>query len=300
MKIALTGATGFVGSTLLDLAVEAGHGVQALTRRDQPARVGVNWVRGDLADGDALAQLASGSDVVIHVAGVVNALDREGFEAGNIAGTGAMVDAARAAGVPRFVHVSSLAAREPVLSYYGWSKDGAERKAQKADGCVIVRPPVIYGPRDTEMFELFRAAKSGIVPLPPRGRTSLIHVADLARLLLKLAETGVPDGTLYEADDGHAAGWRHDEMARMIGTAVGRKILPLHVPKRLLMMAGLFDESVRGAKAKLTRDRVSYMCHPDWTAHAEKYPPTSLWQARIATPEGLKQTAEWYRAEGWL
>ncbi len=300
MKLAITGATGFVGSTLIDHALEQGHAVNALTRRDQAPRKSVTWVRGDLANHAALAALCDGCDAAIHVAGVVNAPNRAGFQAGNIAGTCAMVDAANAAGVPRFVHVSSLAAREPALSDYGWSKAGAEGEAAQAANCLIVRPPAIYGPRDTEMFELFRAAKSGIVPLPPRGRASMIHVGDLARLLLTLAVEGAQAGAIYEADDGHENGWSHEEMARMIGAAMGRRIMPLHVPRALLTFAARADRALRGNNAKLTPDRASYLCHPDWTAHADKHPPASLWQARIPTPDGLKQTADWYRAEGWL
>ena len=300
MRIALTGATGFVGSTLMDHALEEGHELRVLTRRDQDARTGVTWVRGDLADHAALRRLADGCEAAIHVAGVVNVPDRAAFEAGNIAGTRAVVAAALKADVPRFVHVSSLAAREPGLSDYGWSKAGAEAEAAKARGCVMVRPPAIYGPRDTEMFELFRAARSGVVPLPPRGRASMIHVADLARLLLALAVGGGAAGAIYEADDGHPNGWTHEEMARMIGAAVGRRIVPIHMPRGLVGLAAGIDRGFRGAKAKLTPDRARYMCHPDWTARADRQPPTSLWQAQIPTPEGLRQTAEWYRQAGWL
>ncbi len=301
MKIALTGATGFVGSTLMDLALEEGHHLHALTRREQDARQDVTWVRGDLADHAALKRLADGCDAAIHVAGVVNVPTRAAFEAGNIVGTRAVVQAAAAANVPRFVHVSSLAAREPELSDYGWSKAGAEAEAAKAQGCVMVRPPAIYGPRDTEMFELFRAARSGIVPLPPRGRASMIHVADLARLLLTLAVgSEAPAGAIYEADDGRPSGWSHEEMARMIGAAIGRRIVPIHMPRGLVGLAASVDRGFRGTKAKLTPDRARYMCHPDWTARADRQPPASLWQARIPTPEGLRQTAEWYRAAGWL
>ncbi|GGD68820.1 NAD-dependent epimerase/dehydratase family protein [Croceicoccus mobilis] len=301
MRLALTGATGFVGSTLMDLALAEGHELKALTRRDQPSRANVEWVRGDLSAHDALAELASGCDAVVHVAGVVNAPDRAGFEAGNIAGTQAMVAAARKTNVPRFVHVSSLAAREPQLSDYGWSKAGAEEAAREAEGWVAVRPPAIYGPRDTEMFEIFRAAKAGIVPLPPRGRASLIHAQDLARLLLTLAVAAdAPRGVVYEADDNRLNGWSHAEMARLIGDAVGRKVYPLHMPKSVLELAAKGDRLIRGGKAKLTPDRVSYMTHPDWVSRAEMRPPASLWQPQIPSPEGMKQTADWYRAEGWL
>ncbi|MBK2451879.1 SDR family oxidoreductase, partial [Escherichia coli] len=155
--LAITGGTGFVGSTLIDLALARGHQVRALTRRPQPTRDGVTWVEGALDTPDALAELTTGADAAIHVAGVVNAPSRDGFSRGNIDGTRAMVAAATGAGVERFVQVSSLAAREPRLSAYGWSKAEADALVKASDlDWTIVRPPAVYGPGDMEMFELFR------------------------------------------------------------------------------------------------------------------------------------------------
>ena len=181
MTLALTGATGFVGSTLIEIAVEAGVGLKALTRREQRAQASVEWVAGDLGNKEALRRLVRGSEAVLHVAGVVNAPDPAGFEAGNVTGTLNLIEACQAEGVRRFVFVSSLSAREPELSAYGASKARAE-KVVIASGLdwTIVRPPAIYGPRDTEMFEMFRIARWGLMPMPPReGRMSVIHAADL-------------------------------------------------------------------------------------------------------------------------
>ncbi len=185
--LAITGGTGFVGGRLIDLAIESGYEVRALARRTQPDRPRVTWIEGALDTPAALDALVRGADAVIHVAGVVNAPDRAGFAVGNIAGTQAMVDAARTAGVGRFVHVSSLSAREPALSNYGWSKAEAEAVVV-ASGLdwTIVRPTAIYGPGDMEMRDMFRMARFGLALLPPPGRISVIEVGDLARLLLAL------------------------------------------------------------------------------------------------------------------
>ena len=157
MTLAVTGATGFVGQALLD---RAEHQVRALARKPQSPRQNVEWIAGDLADKAALARLVSGAEAVIHVAGVVNAPDPTAFEAGNVTGTLNVIEAARTAGVPRRVHVSSLSAREAERSAYGASKARAE-KLVMASGLdwTIVRPPGIYGPRDTEYFDLFRLAR---------------------------------------------------------------------------------------------------------------------------------------------
>jgi uncharacterized protein YbjT (DUF2867 family) len=298
--LAITGGTGFVGSRLIDLAVGAGHQVRALTRREQPARDGVTWVRGDLDAIGALAELCDGADAVIHVAGVVNAPDREGFAHGNITGTANMLAAAKGAGVRRFVHVSSLASREPQLSAYGWSKGEAD-KLVRASGLewTIVRPPAIYGPGDLEMLELFRIARFGLALLPPGGRISVIEVGDLGRLLLALAVTERFPGEI-DPDDGRDGGWSHPDFARAIGRAVGRRVLALSLPKAVLMAGARIDKLLRGKRAKLTPDRVSYFCHPDWVADRAHRAPANLWTPQVETDAGLVETARWYRAEGLL
>lgn len=301
MILALTGATGFVGGALLEQALAAGHQVRALARRPQPERDGVTWVSGALDDAAALSALVSTADAVVHVAGAVNAPDRAGFAAANIEGTRAVVEAAKVWGVARFVHVSSLAAREPALSNYGWSKAGAEAEvAASGLDWTIVRPPGVYGPGDMEQRDLFRAARRGVVPLPPNGRLSIIHVDDLARLLLALAEQpGAGAHAIYEPASPDGA-LRYTDFARAIAAAVGRRALPLPLPAALLRLAARGDALVRGASAKLTADRVAYMVHPDWTADPAKAPPTALWQPRIGAGEGLAATARWYRAQGLL
>lgn len=302
MTVAVTGGTGFVGQALIDRALARGLELRALTRRDQPAREGLEWVRGDLSDRDALRRLCAGAEAVIHVAGVVNAPDQTGFEEGNVRGTLDMVEAAMAAHVPRFIFVSSLAARQPNLSAYGASKARAEKiVAASSLDWTVVRPPAIYGPRDRELFELFRAARWGVVPLPPPGRLSLIHVADLADLLIALLPgDDEVTGQTFEPDDGKKDGWNNREVAKEIGLSLGRRPWIPHLSRDTLMLAARIDRLLRRGKAKLTADRVNYMCHPDWVASKRKAVPPFLWTPRIRLREGMAATASWYRAQGWL
>ena len=301
MKLAVTGGTGFVGSHVIDGALAAGHEVRALTRREQPPRDRVEWIAGDLDDRAALHRLVHESDAIIHVAGVINAPDAAGFEHGNVAGTLAMLAAATAGGVRRFVHVSSLAAREPKLSLYGASKARSEELVESSGlDWAIVRPPAVYGPGDKETLELFKMARLGIVLLPPTGRVSLIHVDDLARLLLSLTVRGAPRRLVIEPDDGTPGGWSHKDFARALGTAVGRRNVSLSAPRPLLRLAARLDRLVRRGRAKLTPDRAAYFCHPDWVANSGRHPPPELWHPRVETNQGLAATAAWYRAQGWL
>jgi uncharacterized protein YbjT (DUF2867 family) len=298
--IAVTGGTGFVGSHFIELALAQGHQLRALTRRPQPGRAGITWIEGALDTPDSLAVLVQGADAVLHIAGVINAPDRTGFAAGNIEGTRALIAATEAAGVRRFVQVSSLTAREPDLSLYGWSKAEADKLliASNLDW-TIVRPPAIFGPRDQEMLELFKLAKRHVVPLPPAGgRMSVIAVGELIRLLLALPTSNALIREIVEPDDGTPGGWDHRDFARAIGIAMGSKVLPLPLPRPILDAIAALDGLFRGKNAKLTPDRVAYFCHRDWVSHAR--PPTDVWAPQEETPTALTATAQWYRAQGSL
>ena len=300
MKLAITGGTGFVGSRLIAAAVAGGHQVRALARRPIEPRANVDWIRGAFDDPAALDELAAGTEAVIHVAGVISGRTAADFDVPNVDGTEAMISAAKAADVGRFVHVSSLAAREPQLSLYGASKAKSEELvAASGLSFAIVRPPAVYGPGDKETLELFRMARLGVVLLPPKGRLSLIHVDDLARLLLDLAGSA-PSGDTFEPDDGRPGGWSHKELAKALGTAVGRRGISLSIPSGVLRLGAKADRLLRGNKAKLTADRAAYFSHPDWVADPSRAAAPSLWQPKIATTDGLVATAAWYREQGWL
>jgi len=298
--LAVTGGTGFVGQHLLRMAVEAGHCVRALTRSPRAGETGITWVEGALDRPESLATLVAGADAVVHIAGLITGT-REQFDAVNLAGTEAMIGAARSAGISRFVHISSLAAREPGLSSYGSSKEKSERAVRGSElDWTIVRPPAVFGPGDRETLELFKMARRGFVALPPRGRFSVIHVEDLCRLILTVVDRPETIGQTYEPDDGRENGWDNRHFARSLGRLFGKRATTVSMPRFVLRGASRVDRLVRRGRAKLTADRVGYFCHPDWVVRAEQRPPADLWTPQIRTPTGLKQTAEWYREQRWL
>ena len=288
MTLAITGATGFVGRRVLALAESP---IRALARRPQPPLPGVTWVAGDLADTNALAWLCDGADAVIHIAGIVSAPSRAEFDAGNVAGTAAML---AAAGNRRFVHVSSLAAREPQLSMYGASKAEAEAlvTASAADW-VIVRPPGVYGPADAEMLDIYKLATRGVY-IAPAGRMSLLHVDDLARALLALASAG-PSRTMLEIDDGAANGHSHADFAAAIAAGLGRRVRTIPLPLPMLHLAARL-----GISTKLTPDRARYIAHPDWVARGGNAALAGLWAPRIGLAQGVSDTIGDYRSKGWI
>ncbi len=298
--LAVTGGTGFVGGHFLRLAREAGYRLRALTRRPQPREESIEWIDGDLSDRSALGSLAGGAHALVHIAGLINGTPQE-FASINVGGTASMLEAAGEAGVRRFIHVSTLAAREPGLSRYGESKAQSECLVQ-ASGLdwTIIRPPAVFGPGDRETLELFRMARLGFVALPPRGRFSVIHVEDLCRLILAVIDAPPAVGEIYEPDDGRENGWDNRHFARSLGRLFGKRATTVSVPRFVLSGAARIDRLVRRDRAKLTADRVGYFSHPDWVVTAERRPPPELWAPQVRTPTGLKQTAEWYQQQRWL
>jgi nucleoside-diphosphate-sugar epimerase len=288
VTLAVTGATGFVGRRVVALAQTP---LRALTRRPQDAHPRVTWVSGDLATpGD----LCEGTAAVLHIAGIVSAPTRAAFDVGNVAGTAAMLAAAKAAGVTRFVHVSSLAAREPDLSMYGASKAEAEKLVQQSGlDWVIIRPPGVYGPDDREMLDIYKLASRGLYIAPP-GRISLLHVDDLARALLALATAG-PSHTILEIDDGAPGGYSHPDFAAAIGTALGQRVRTIPLPLSMLHLAARI-----GLSAKLTADRARYIAHPDWVARGGNAKLAEIWSPRFDLAAGVADTVTGYRARGWL
>lgn len=304
LTLAITGGTGFVGGHSIARALARGHAVRALARRPQPPRDGLVWVPGSLTDEAALDTLVSGADAVLHIAGVTNAACRAGFEEGNVLGTAFV---RRAAGSRPLVHVSSLSAREPGLSTYGWSKRAGEGVAIGAQGPVtVVRPPAVYGPGDREFLELMKIARSGYVPFPANSIAAMIYGPDLAAALVALAEDAAGParaaGQVFEIDDG-VPGYSPAEVASAMAGALGRPVRPFEVSPRLLSLAASADTGLarlRGTLPRLSHDRARYMSHPDWSANSAPLRALGLWAPEIRLAEGMAKTAAAYRAEGLL
>ncbi len=304
LTLAITGGTGFVGRHALDAALARGHQVRALTRRPQPDREGVAWIAGDLETVESLARLVRGADAIVHIAGVTNARDRRGFEAGNILGTAAV---RAVAGRLPLLLVSSLAARAPELSIYGESKRRAEDVARGTAGpLAILRPPAVYGPGDTEFLPLFRAARRGVVPVPRGGVAAMIFAPDLARAIIALAEdlagAGRSNGQTLEIDDG-TGGHPQRAIAEAIGAAVGRPIRAIGIPAALFPLGAALDTAAARLSGRLPRlsfDRARYLPHPDWRADSGPLRALGLWQPETGLAEGMRKTAQWYVKAGLL
>ena len=304
LKIALTGATGFVGRAVVSALLAKSFQVSALVR--DPARAGMNsnvrQVQGDLQNNGALDDLTRNADVVIHIAGVIGALRRNDFSLANEQGSLAVAEAAARNGVKRFVHISSLAAREPGLSIYGASKRAGEvavKKFKSRMSVVILRPPAVYGPGDRGTLPLLRSLTQSfaIIPGTSTSRFSLIYVDDLARIIVEAAEatrTGV-----VELDDGQRQGYGWKDLAKIASATEQKSITPIFLPKSVAMAVGVGVEAfakLRGALPFVSPDKIQQLYFGDWVARGEGWPL----KEPVGFAQGFKSTVDWYRKAQWL
>jgi nucleoside-diphosphate-sugar epimerase len=322
MKTLVTGATGFVGSHLAEALRRRGDEVTALARSAAKAAalapLGVRVVPGDLHDRAALQKAVEGQDVVYHVAGVVAARSEADFLVANRDGTRNLVEAVERAGAGRVVFVSSMAAAGPTIrgrplrgdelprpvTAYGRSKLAAEQVVTASPlAWSIVRPPMVYGPRDQEVLKVFRLARLGLAPVLGDGTQELsaVHGADLAEALIAVGTTPVAIGRTYYAC--HPEVFTGAEMARAVGRAMGRAPAVIRVPASIgrgVLMLTEAAARLTGQTTILTADKANEFFQPAWTGDPSALTRDTGWRAARDLRMGLEETYQWYRTAGWL
>ena len=301
--IALTGATGFIGAELTRRLAATGREIQALIRpasiHKRPAELGVRWIEGDLEDMASLCRLVEGVDTVIHCAGAVRGATREQFNRVNAEGLSRMVQATvNKHPTPRFLLISSLAAREPHLSNYAASKrQGETVLAEKADQLpwTIYRPCAVYGPGDREMLPVLRWMAKGIAPVLGDGssRFSLLYVKDLVEAVVQWLDRNCGQSGTYELHDGHPGGYSWHDVIDAVRQLRAGYIVRLKIPLALVRLAAalnLFAAKTFGYAPMLTPGKVRELYHSDWICDNKALHDAIEWSPRTLLPEGLQQT----------
>jgi nucleoside-diphosphate-sugar epimerase len=303
--LALTGATGFIGGALLGELVSCGWRVRALHRRPVGLRSNipsVEWVQGSLGEPEALRRLVDGVTAVVHCAGRVRGVSSRDFERVNVDGTAALARAAgQQARPPRFLLLSSLAAREPDVSGYAASKRRGEDALDRTAGdmpWMVLRPPAVYGPGDRDVVPLLRWIGRGLAPaLGPRGaRFSLLHVADLSGAVLRALSGEVAPGGVFELHDGQPGGYSWEDLIERIAGLRGRRIRTIRVPAGALGALAILNASLArglGYAPRLTPGKVRELRHPNWVCDNTAYTQATGWTPRVSLEEGLRLTLGW-------
>ncbi len=318
----ITGATGFVGSHLVEALARGGTRARALVRPSSDTslleRHDITPVIGSLQDVDSLRRALGDASVVVHLAAATRALTEADFHRVNARGTERLLDAMEAdGGRRRMVYLSSLAAVGPTrgrpvrpdddphpLTPYGRSKLEGERAALSREGMdvAVLRPPAVYGPRDRDLFTFFRMARWHVLPTagPSDRPMQLVYAPDLADAITAAAEPGAATGVFHVAEPRE---YPWSEVIRLVGAAVDRRTVVVRVPDVLVKAAATLTEALarRAGRAVIfDRAKARELLAPGWTCETESARLGLGFEAPTPLAEGLEKTARWYRANGWL
>ena len=308
--VVVTGATGFLGRRLCVYFQSRGWRVRGLVRDVLRHPFGEGSVEARLCDlPDRVDASAFESvDAVIHCAYASREASLREARRVNELGTERVYALSRAAGVRQFVFISSTSAHDEALSYYGRSKLEAERAVLAAKDrlhVTVVRPPLIYGPRDRETLAFFTSVRNGVLPMTGDGTNTLsvVYVEDCAAAVVRVLHAqGVPSGRSYFVDDGSVYVWR--DALKEIETALGRRALvrfgmPLAVVKVAAAATQLWGKMTNTAQM-LTLDKVNELTQPHWVCSGAGARRELGWEPRVQWAQGVQEAVKWYRAEGWL
>jgi nucleoside-diphosphate-sugar epimerase len=329
MNVLVTGASGFLGGHVVERLAAAGERVRALVRKTSKRKhlqaiPNVEFFEGSVEQIDRMREAVDGMDAVVHVAGVIKARTADEFVAVNVGGTSNLIQAARhlANGrrLKRFVHVSSLEAcgpsadgapvpvdQENPVTAYGRSKLGAEKVVLSAKGefpVTLLRPGAIYGPRDEEILEAFRAIQRGLLPLVDGGRAKgvWIYATDCADACIRAIHADVPSGSTYFVDDG-CGPIDQKQMLSDAERALGRNALVranLPVPVLMTVARGLeLFGRIANRPVMLTREKANMLLQ-NWICSSEATCRELEWQPQVRWSEGIQRAVDWYRQNGWL
>jgi len=313
----VTGGTGFIGAHLIEMLAAAGEAVRPLVRRDAAFPPGVQPVRCDLTKPGSLDEALRGADTVIHLAGVTKALRPADYYAGNLTTSENLARAAASRGI-RFVHVSSLAAMGPSpdgrpisedaeplpVTHYGKSKLEAERAVRHAlADAVIVRPPVVYGPRDRDVFQLLKSISKGLVLEIAGGERwfSAIYVRDLCAGLIAAARAPQGAGRTYFLAHAKPLSWT--EFGAVASRILGRTPRVVKIPIPVAQAVGAVAElwsRVTGSPGIISREKIREARCTHWTCDTRRATDELAFTAPTGIEAGLAETLAWYKGAGWL
>lgn len=307
--VSLTGATGFIGGNLARRLADSGWRVRALVRSLPKGRaleqIGVDLFQGDLDDAEALTAFLRGADAVVHCAGTVRGIEFADFAHTNVSGTERIATlAARQDPPPRFLSLSSLAAREPQLSPYAASKRAGETVLEGIGGpmpVTILRPPAVYGPGDREMLPLLLLMMRGVAPVlgASDARFSLLYVDDLTAAIERCLSAGEISRGPFELHDGRVGGYTWDAAVEIVTRLRGKPVRMLRVPRRLLQGLAVLSSGwgkLTGMAPMLTPAKVRELTHPDWVCDNTGINRALGWSPQVAFAEGLQRTLDHHQA----
>ena len=325
-KAFITGATGFVGSHLTDKLLEKGWEVYCLKRKTSNTKwldgKNVKFVEGDLFSNESLENVIKDVDYVFHLAGVVKAKTKDGFEKGNYLATKNLIEITSKVnqGLKKFIHVSSQAVCGPTpdsnpinetytpkpITTYGRTKLKAENEVlsyKNKLNVAVVRPPAVYGPRDTEVFVYFQAFVKGlnsIIGLNDKY-LSIVYVEDLVNGIILAAEKEIPSGEIFFICSDNHYNW--NEIGDITSKLLGKKAIKLRLPHWLVYTAGAFAQTFSMFSknaATLNLEKCKDITQKYWTCSNQKAQTMLGFKEEFPLEKGFAESIKWYKQNNWI
>ncbi len=328
MKALVTGATGFIGSQIVDYLLERGYQVRCTVRKTSNLRwlkdKPIELVEAGLSDLNALKEAVKGVDYVYHIAGLTAAKDYDTFLKVNRDGTLNILKAIEEANpnIKRYLHCSSQTVHGPAESFdkptaedmplnpitsYGKSKKAGEDEVAKYMDkfpITIVRPPAVYGPRDEDILGIFKAVNMGIgtlIGFKPQ-HVSLIHSYDLARGIIEAAESDNTVGKAYFVSSEEIYSW--GQVMPIMKDALGKNFfIPIRIPHFLVLaiagISGFFGKFMKNPPVFNYEKGIDFI-QENWICSVERAKKDFGYRQKVSLEDGMKLTADWYREHKWL
>ncbi|UCF87192.1 MAG: NAD(P)-dependent oxidoreductase [Nitrospiraceae bacterium] len=324
MKVLITGASGFIGSHLVERLLVNGFEITCLTRNASRPEwlegLDISLIQGDCSDREFLYKSVRGYDYIFHLAGITKTNQRNDYYDVNTAGTENIISAVahNNPNIKRFVYISSLSAFGPKVnksipieneiphpvSDYGNSKLSAEKALHKYISNIpisILRPSAVYGPRDREVFLIFQYIKKGVIPSWGKGHTSLIYIDDLIDAVILASESTLAIGKTYFISDGEI--YSNENILKEISSTLHVKPLTIRVPRNLLSVIGFLSDVIStmiGKKTMINRDKCKELMYSEWVCDINKARSDLGFKPKVGLKEGIQWTADWYKIHKWL
>ena len=317
-NVLITGASGFIGSFLVEEALNRNWkvwaGVRQTSSKEYLRDERISFIDLFYSDKEKLKQQIENHvnnfgkwDYIIHNAGATKCLHSKDFEKINYRFTRNLIEAVtETSAIPeKFILMSSLSAAPPTDTLYGKSKLKAEEflETQTDFPYIILRPTGVYGPRDKDYFLVLKSIKNGLelaAGYQPQLLT-FIYVKDLAKAAFLAAESPFTHKT-YTVSDGNT--YSDETYTQLAKKALNKKrVLKLRVPLILLKTVSIFAETFSKLSKKpstLNRDKYKIMKRRDWTCDISPLKQELDFQAEYDLERGITECTAWYTNHGWL
>lgn len=324
--IIVTGGTGFIGSHTVEQLLAEGFHVRCLIR---PHQINLRWlqdlpvdlVEGDLLNSTSISKCIEDAEYIIHIAGITKAKHKSEFFTGNVTTTNNLLLAAsQLKHLKKFCYISSLTAVGPSstgialtetshchpITTYGKSKLEAEHLCKHYSEklpIVIIRPPAVFGPRDTDILELFKWVSHGFKPvLGSSSKTlSLVYAPDLAKGIICATLNDRTIGETYNIADPTI--FTFSSIIDYLATFINKRTIQVHLPKGVVYsMAGIaqFIAFLSKRPAVLNIEKARDLLQTHWVCDPRKIQEHIGFQTSTSIYDGVNKTFRWYKEKRWL